>query len=62
MIHINPTAFKQKPSRVRFRPCRFDSLSIYRVFLYFNVFFPVESEYDICFLKKINNKKSYLTL
>ena len=43
MTHINPTALA---------PYRY-IVSKY----YFNVFFPIESEYDACFFRKINNKK-----
>ena len=43
---------------MRLGPCRFDSLSIYCVFMYYaNVFFSIESEYDICLLKKSIKKK-----
>ena len=47
---INLSAFKQKLSRMRFVPCRLYNLSIYCLFIYcFNVLFPIESKYDICF-------------
>ena len=41
---------------MRLGPCRFDSLSIYCVFMYYaNVFFSIESEY--IFFEEINKKK-----